>query len=131
LNEIYLYLLTLPVFFAIDMLWLGLIAKNIYQEQLGHYLKTNPNWPAAIIFYLIYIIGIIIFAVLPNINKEPPKAAIFGALFGFFAYATYDLTNYSTIKNWPLGIVIIDIIWGTILTSTVALVSYFIAKWLY
>jgi uncharacterized membrane protein len=113
------------------MIWLGLVANKFYQREIGQYLKPTPNWAAAIIFYLLYIIGILIFAVLPNVDKGPARAAIYGALFGFFAYATYDLTNYATMKDWPLVVTITDIIWGTILTGSVALISYFIAKWIY
>lgn len=131
MKEFYLYLLTVPVFFGIDMAWLGLIANKFYQKQIGQYLKPNPNWTAAIIFYLIYIVGILIFAVLPNLDKGPGRAALYGALFGFFAYATYDLTNYSTIKDWPLTLTVIDIVWGTVLTGSVALAGYFIAKLIY
>lgn len=131
MKELYLYLLTIPVFFGIDMIWLGLVANKFYQRQIGQYLKTNPNWTAAIVFYLIYIIGILIFAVLPNLDKGPARVVLFGALFGFFAYATYDLTNYSTIKDWPFSLTVVDIIWGTVLTGSVALVSYFIAKLIY
>jgi uncharacterized membrane protein len=131
MKELYIYLLTVPVFFGIDMIWLGLVANKFYQREIGQYLKPTPNWAAAIIFYLLYIIGILIFAVLPNVDKGPVRAAIYGALFGFFAYATYDLTNYATMKDWPLVVTITDIVWGTILTGSVALISYFIAKWIY
>lgn len=129
MKEFYVYLLTVPVFFAIDMVWLGLVANKFYQKQIGSMLKETPNWTAAIIFYLIYIVGIVVFAVLPNVDKGPLRAAIMGGLFGFIAYATYDLTNLATMKNWPLTITIVDLIWGSALTATVALASYFIAKW--
>lgn len=129
MKELYLYLLTVPVFFAIDMVWLGLVANKFYQQQIGTMLKTPPNWTAAIIFYLIYIIGILVFAVLPNLDKGPVRTLLMGALFGFIAYATYDLTNLATMKNWPLTVTIIDLIWGAVLTGSVALVSHYIAKW--
>jgi uncharacterized membrane protein len=131
MKEIYLYLATLPVFFAIDIVWIGLVANKFYHKEIGQLLKPNPNWPAAIVFYLIYIAGILFFAVIPNLDKGPLRAAAYGALFGFIAYATYDLTNYATMKNWPLTITVVDLIWGTVLTGTVALISYFIARWIY
>lgn len=125
---IYIYLLTIPAFFLIDMLWLGLIANKFYQSQLGHLLGP-VNWPAAIIFYLLYIVGIIIFAVHPAlIAGSFGKAVLYGALFGFFAYATYDFTNLATVKDWPLLVTFVDILWGTVLTSSVAAASYWLAK---
>jgi uncharacterized membrane protein len=129
---VYLYLLTVPVFFAIDMVWLGFVAKNMYAKQIGFLLTPNVNWLAAILFYLLYIIGIIYFAVLPGVAKHSWTLVIVNAaLFGGLAYATYDLTNLATIKNWPLQITLIDIIWGIVLTSLVALASYSIAQWLH
>ncbi len=125
------YLLTVPVFFAIDMVWLGVVAKGLYQKELGKFLSEKPNWTAAIVFYLLYIVGIIILAVAPAVEKQSLLRAVFlGGVFGGLAYATYDLTNLATLKNWPIKIVIIDIIWGVILTASVAGISYTIANWL-
>jgi uncharacterized membrane protein len=121
------YLSTLIAFFAIDILWLGLVAKSFYKDQLGSFMLESPNWLVAIIFYAIYIIGILVFAVKPALESEQlMKAIIYGALFGFFCYATYDLTNLATLKNWPPKMVIVDIIWGTVLTGS----SAFIGAWL-
>ena len=126
-----LYLLTLPVFFIIDLLWLGVVAKGFYQKNLKYILSPNVNWTAAIIFYLMYIAGILIFAVVPGIAKDSLRhAALWGAMFGFFTYATYDLTNLALLKDWPLNIVIVDILWGAVLCTMVAAVSFYIAKWL-
>lgn len=131
LQHIYLYLLTVPVFFAIDMVWLGFVAKDIYQKQLGGLLGP-VNWPAAIIFYLLFIVGILVFAVLPALEaKSAMKAVMLGALFGFLAYATYDLTNLATLKNWPLSVTLIDMAWGAVLSGSVATASYFIGKSLF
>lgn len=131
MKELLLYLSTVPVFFAIDMLWLGIVAKNLYFDNIPN-LRQQPNWFAAVIFYLFYIVGIIIFAVYPNLNQPWTRALLYGAMFGFFAYATYDLTNFSTIKDWPLKITIIDILWGTTLTGLVAVISHYIGtKWIY
>lgn len=131
IQYVYLYLLTIPVFFLIDMLWLGTVATKFYQSQIG-FLLGPINWMAAITFYLIYIVGIIIFAVHPALEVGSlNKAILFGALFGFFTYATYDLTNLATLKDWPLTVVIVDILWGTILSASVATVSYLIGKSLF
>jgi uncharacterized membrane protein len=124
------YLLTVPVFFAIDMVWLGLIAKDLYQKQIGHLLSSNVNWVAAGVFYLVYIYGIVFFAVLPGVEKDSIRTVITNAaLFGAIAYATYDLTNLATLKNWPTTIVYIDIIWGAVLSTLVAVAGYYIALW--
>ncbi len=123
------YVLTIVVFLMIDLAWLGFIAKNLYQKYLGSFLSDNVNWTAAIIFYLIYVVGISIFAIYPSVTKNSAlSAVILGALFGFFAYATYDLTNLATLKSWPLPIVLIDIAWGIVLTATVSLVGFYIVK---
>ncbi|MEO1097267.1 MAG: DUF2177 family protein [Bacteroidota bacterium] len=125
------YLLTTLVFFAIDLIWLGVIAKDMYNKLLGNLLADKVNWTAAIIFYLLFIVGIFIFVILPAVEKNSfIKAVVLGALFGFFTYATYDLTNLATLKGWPLKVVFIDIIWGMVLTSIVSSAGYFIMKWI-
>ena len=125
------YLLTTLVFFAIDMVWLGFIAKNLYRKYLGDFLSDAINWKAAIIFYLIFIVGIFIFAIMPAVEKNSiTKAIIYGAMFGFFTYATYDLTNLATLKNWPLQIVFIDMAWGALLTALVSTAGFYIVKWI-
>ena len=125
------YLLTAIVFFSIDMVWLGFIAKDLYRKYLGGFLSDTVNWPAAIIFYCLFIIGMFIFAIIPAVEKNMVgQAVLLGALFGFFTYATYDLTNLATLKNWPLLIVIVDMAWGAILTATVATAGFYIVKWI-
>ena len=131
LKPIVLYLIATITFFAIDLTWLGLIARKFYFDQLGHLMKTDINWVAAIIFYLIFIVGILIFAVFPAINSNSiQKAIILGALFGFIAYATYDLTNLATLKDWPIKLVIVDMIWGSILSATVATVTFYLSRYI-
>lgn len=126
-----LYLLTIPLFFAIDMIWLGYAARNFYKNQLSHLLSPDVNWPAALLFYFIYIIGILFFAVRPGLEVESlVRTSVLGALFGFFTYATYDLTNLATLRNWPLPVVVVDILWGTVLCTLVAGGSYLIGTWL-
>lgn len=126
-----LYLLTVPVFFAIDIVWLAYAARGFYRDNLGHLLSPQVNWAAAMVFYLVFIAGIIIFAVAPALrNGSLAKAALWGAMFGFFTYATYDLTNMATLKDWPLKVAAADILWGVILCSSVASISTLIGRWL-
>lgn len=125
------FLLTFVVFLMVDMLWLGVIAKNIYQKYLGNFLTESVNWTAAFIFYLIFVLGISIFVVYPSIHKDSVFNALYmGALFGFFTYATYDLTNLATLKGWPMQIVFIDIVWGSILSAIVSVAGFYIVRWI-
>ncbi len=124
-----LYLLSVPLFFLLDMLWLGVIARDFYRNHLGHLLADRVDWPAAIIFYLLYIAGILLFAVAPGLAAESlRKTAFLGAAFGFFTYATYELTNRATLPNWPMKIVLVDTLWGMVLCTTVAVGAHLIAK---
>ncbi|MEI6411570.1 MAG: DUF2177 family protein [Bacteroidota bacterium] len=123
------YALTFAVFLLIDMAWLGLIAKGLYQKYLGGFLSEQVNWTAAIVFYLLFVAGVFIFAIMPSVEKgSVVSALVLGALFGFFTYATYDLTNLATLKNWPINIVFIDILWGAVLTSIVSTAGFYIVK---
>ena len=125
-----LYAMTVPRFFAVDIIWLGVVAKTFYRDNLGFILSPKVNWPAAISFYLLYIAGILIFAVVPALEKGSfSKALLWGCLYGFFTYATYDLTNMATIKDWPLKVVVVDILWGVFLCAVVASASFMMAKW--
>lgn len=129
MKTIILYLCMTIVFFAIDMIWLGVIAKNVYRKFLGGFMTDSVKWGPAVVFYLLFIVGILIFAVLPAVEKDSfAKAVLLGALFGLFTYATYDLTNLATLKGWPLGIVFIDILWGMCLSGIVSTSGYLIAK---
>jgi uncharacterized membrane protein len=124
-----LYLIALPVFFAIDMVWLGLIAKNFYREKLGFLMGSSFNWIAAIIFYILFIAGLVFFVISPAISKQSwIHALLAGAFFGLITYATYDLTNLATIKDWPLVITIVDLVWGMVLAGSVSVVTFLIAK---
>jgi uncharacterized membrane protein len=126
------YLLTTVVFFAIDLTWIGLVAKKFYWSNIGDLLKDEINWVAALIFYLLYIIGIFVFAILPAVENDSVTSAIFyGALFGFFCYATYDLTNLATLKGFPLKVVVVDMIWGTVLTGLVSTSGFYITRWVH
>jgi uncharacterized membrane protein len=124
-----IYLITLPVFFAIDMIWLGFIAKDFYRENIGQLLTPNINWTAAIVFYLMFIAGLVVFVISPAIEKSSwHYALIYGALFGLITYATYDLTNLATLKDWSLKVTIVDLIWGMVLSASVSTISYFISN---
>jgi uncharacterized membrane protein len=124
-----LYAIALPVFFAIDMIWLGLVATNFYRGQIGTLMKSDISWTAAIIFYLLFIVGLVFFVITPAVEKGSwVYALLVGALFGFMTYATYDLTNLATLKDWPLLVTIVDLVWGAVLAASVSTVTYFIAS---
>ncbi len=124
-----LYGIALPVFFAIDMFWLGIVSKNFYRAQIGTLMASNVNWIAAIAFYLLFIVGLVTFVISPAIEKDSwTHALLFGALFGLVCYATYDLTNLAVAKNWPLLVTIVDLIWGAVLAASVSTITYVIAK---
>ena len=123
------YLLTALVFFSIDLAWLGLVARDMYRRYIGHLMGSKVNWVAAGVFYLAFIVGILVFAVYPSVDEGSIlHAVVRGALFGFFTYSTYDLTNLATLKDWPLSITIIDITWGMVLTSVVSAAGFCIVK---
>jgi len=123
-----LYLIALPVFLAIDMVWLVFIARNFYAKHIGYLMAKNPNLLAALIFYLIFIAGLIVFVITPALDKKMwTQALLAGAFFGLVSYATYDLTNLATIKDWPLIITIVDLIWGMVLSASVSTITYLIA----
>ena len=124
------YLLTFGAFMVIDLIWLGLVAKGLYDKWLGH-LLGNVNWTAAIIFYILFIAGISIFVIYPASQKQSLSYALgYGAMLGILTYATYDLTNLATLKGWPWQIVLIDITWGAVLCSLVSVAGYYINQWI-
>jgi uncharacterized membrane protein len=115
---------------ALDMLWLGLIAKPIYQQGIGHLMADEFNAVAGIVFYLLYAVGVVIFAVSPHTGGYSwGKTAAMAALFGFFAYSTYDLTNLATLKDWPVGLSLIDMAWGTTVSTLAALAGKATFAW--
>ena len=117
------YLAVFITMFVIDMLWLGVIAKSTYANAMGPLLSPSPNLWAAAAFYLMFPAGLLMFAVLPGETTSVMKVAGMGALFGFFAYATYDLTNLAVIKNWPVGLTFLDLGWGTLVSGVSASVG--------
>lgn len=115
----------------LDALWLGLVAKKFYKDQLGALLLDKPNVVPAILFYCIYVIGLVVFVLNPALEKQSWLHALgYGALFGLVAYATYDLTNLSTLKGFTVKLVTIDIIWGVCFTAIASVAAYGIIKWL-
>ena len=123
------YLVATVSFFAIDLIWLGVVAQNFYQNQIGFLLSPKVNWTAAIFFYLLYIAGLVFFVIRPALIQDQWQAAFFmGAFFGFITYATYDLTNLATLKDWPLLVTLVDLAWGTILGASVSNITYIIVK---
>lgn len=124
-----LYAIALPVFFAIDMIWLGVIAKNFYRTHIGTLLKPDVNWVAAIVFYLLFTAGLVVFVVAPAIEMGSwVHVLLYGALFGLICYATYDLTNLAVAKDWPLLVTVVDLVWGMVLAASVSGITYFLAS---
>ncbi len=130
INYLKLFLVTLVAFFAIDMLWLGLIARSFYRKHLGFLMAPSTNWTAAIIFYLLFILGILVFVVVPGLQQEQSLQTVLirAALYGLITYATYDLTNLATLKDWPVFLTIVDMTWGTVLSLLVSFISFSAGK---
>ncbi|SRR5690606_28489615 len=121
------FLIALVIFLVIDFIWLGFVAKGLYDKELGHLLKQEFNLVAAFIFYFIFVVALSIFVIVPSVESNSLlKAILLGALFGLATYATYDLTNYATLEGFPLNIVIIDILWGTFLGMITSTLTYLI-----
>lgn len=124
-----LFLIAFAVFLSIDFIWLTFIAKNFYAKYIGYLMAKNPNLIVAFIFYLIFIAGLIVFVITPALDKKMWTHALFaGAFFGLVTYATYDLTNLATIRDWPLLVTIVDLAWGMAISSAVSTATYFIAN---
>jgi uncharacterized membrane protein len=121
----------LVFFFLIDMIWLGVVAKGFYRRQLGGILSSRVNWLAAILFYLLFIFGLVFFVVRPAaIQYFPLDALAMGALLGLICYATYGLINLATLKIWPLVVTVVDLFWGSVLGGSVSLASVLVGRWL-
>ncbi len=123
------FLVAAGLFCLIDYLWLGKLAKNFYRSRLGNLIAKKPNLRAAILFYILFIVGLMVFAIVPASRDHHPVTQAFtlGALYGFFTYCTYDLTNLATIKGWPTPVVVVDIAWGAVISSSVAGLTAFLA----
>jgi len=122
---------TFVVLLVIDMIWLGVVAKGMYQEAMGDLMSPNPRLAFAAVFYLVYPIGLLLFATMPGVEAQSVvRAAVLGALFGMFCYATYDLTNLAVIRNWPLALSFIDIAWGTVVSGVAAAAGAVAWRWM-
>ncbi|CTQ60104.1 DUF2177 family protein [Roseibium album] len=123
------YIATALVFLAVDYVWLSQVATRFYFDRIGHLLMDKPNMAAAGVFYIIYVVGIVVFAVAPALKSESlATAVIYGAMFGFFTYATYDVTNYATLRNWPVIVTVVDVSWGTALSAFSAGMGYTLTR---
>lgn len=130
-NYLKLYLSVLALFLVIDMLWLGVVAGWFYRKNLGYLLSPDVKWSAAILFYLLFVAGLLVFAILPGLHAGSVRHAIaLGAFFGLVTYATYDLTNHATIKDWPLIVTVVDLIWGAVLSAILSFLGFRIGSWL-
>jgi len=126
-----LYFVTLAAFLAIDAVWLALVARTFYRRYLDWLMAANPNWIAALAFYLLFVVGVLVFVVIPGVEDGSLRTTLLkGALFGLIAYGTYDLTNQATVKNWPLTITAVDMAWGTALSVAVSYIGFVAGKWL-
>jgi uncharacterized membrane protein len=119
------YAACVVVFLALDLTWLGLVAKGFYAEQMGHLVRPDVRWGAAILFYLIYVAAIVVLCVVPAVEKQSlARAVSLGAVFGLAAYAAFDLTSLALLKDFPAKVVWVDLTWGTVLTAAVAAAGY-------
>lgn len=119
------YVISLASFLILDFIWLGIVARGFYRGQLGHLLSPDVRWAPAFVFYAIFVAAVLVFATLPALSDGSfARAAMLGGFFGFVAYATYDLTNLATLKDWPDIVVLVDMAWGTILSASVAAIGY-------
>jgi uncharacterized membrane protein len=126
-----LYGSAMVTFLALDLLWLGIVARGFYANQLGHLMRPDVRWGAAFLFYAIYVLGIVVLAVLPALDAGSlARAAGLGALLGLVAYAAYDLTNMATLAGFPARMVVVDLIWGTVLTAAVASAAFAVGRWM-
>lgn len=120
-----LYAVALASFIVMDLLWLGVVARSFYRSELGHLMRTNVNWVAAVVFYLVFVLGIVVLVVRPAMESESlAKALLLGALFGLVTYAAYDLTNLATLEGFPPRMAVVDMIWGMALCAGVSAITY-------
>lgn len=117
-------------FCVLDFTWLGLVAKRFYDAQLGHLLRADVRWGPALLFYGIYVLAIVVLCVQPAVERHSvSRAAALGALFGLAAYAAFDLTSLALFKDFPTRVAVVDLCWGTILTSVVSVAAYHVRLW--
>ncbi len=127
LGSVVSYVVTLATFVAVDMAWLSTMASRFYKPMLGDIAIAGVNLPPAVVFYAVYPIGLVIFAIEPALRAGSwQTASIHGALFGFFTYATYDLSNQATLRNWSLSLTAVDVVWGTFLGALTSAVTFWV-----
>jgi uncharacterized membrane protein len=127
-----LFFTALPTFFVIDMIWLIAVAKKFYSRHLGYIMRPDTGWVPAIIFYLLFIVALVTFVITPALEKQSwIHALLYGAFFGLVTYATYDLTNLATLRDWPVIVTIVDLVWGMVVSAAVSVVTYLIAQRLF
>ena len=125
------YVVAALVFCVVDFIWLGTVAKSLYDRRLGDLLAPSPNLTAAVVFYAIFVAGLVFFVIHPAVEAGSWQRALFaGAFFGFVTYATWDLTNLAVLRGFPSSIVPIDMAWGTFLAAAVSIATYAAAQWL-
>lgn len=130
-NFLKIYLSSVIIFSAIDFVWLSFIARNFYAKHIGFLFRPSPYIGAAVLFYLVYTGGLVLLVISPSLKEGSlTKAVLFGAVYGLCAYATYDLTNLATIKNWPTVVTIVDLIWGALITALVSFIIFQLRKFL-
>ncbi len=123
-----LYFIALPLFLLIDGIWLGFVASSFYRDQIGFLMRENIDWLVALILYSLFVGGLVFFVIIPSIEKDSWFYALLaGSFFGLVSYAAYDLTNLATLKDWPLLVSIVDFIWGSVISSLVSVITYFLA----
>lgn len=129
------YFVALVLFFVMDLIWLNTVAKKIFEQEIGFLMLAQVKWVPALIFYLVYIVALVIFAIIPSLKEHAWKEAgwllafSYGCLLGFVTYAAYDLTNLATLKGWSAKVVVYDLSWGTFLSGSTALLTYWIMNY--
>ena len=128
-KAVWAYIGALLAFLVLDGLWLGLLMSSTYKELLGSLMLAQPKWGPAIVFYLLYVLGVVFFVVLPALARASARrAALAGALFGLVAYGTYDMTNWATLQGWSAQLALMDMAWGGLLTCLASLLGYWTAR---
>jgi len=128
-KAVWAYIGALLAFLVLDGLWLGLLMSSTYKELLGSLMLAQPKWGPAIVFYLLYVLGVVFFVVLPALARASARrAALAGAFFGLVAYGTYDMTNWATLQGWSAQLALMDMAWGGLLTCLASLSGYWAAR---
>ena len=124
-----LYGASVVVLFAVDLVWLGVVAKDFYGRHLSTLMRPDVRWAPAVLFYLLYVAAVLVFVVQPALERQSlPRALLLGAFFGLTAYATFDLTCLALIRDFPTRVAVVDIVWGTFLTTLVSAAAYGVGR---